>query len=78
LLSAYSSGAGEVFGFLGTITTLAIIVLYVLANFALTTFIRREHPTNFDVWRHSIVPLIGTLLLIPVLVVTVWPIPPIR
>jgi amino acid transporter len=69
-------GAGEVFGFLGTITTLAIIVLYVLANFALTTFIRREHPTNFDVWRHSIVPLIGTLLLIPVLVVTVWPIPP--
>jgi amino acid transporter len=69
-------GAGEVFGFLGTITTLAIIVLYVLANFALTAFIRREHPTSFGVWRHSIVPVVGTLLLIPVMFVTIWPIPP--
>src|SRR5436305_8598886 len=65
-------GANQIFGFLGTITTLAIVVLYVLANFALTTFIRREHPTSFNVWQHGIVPVVGTLLLIPVMFVTVW------
>ncbi len=64
-----------IFGFLGTITTLAVIVLYVLANFALTTFIRHEHPTDFSLWRHGLIPTIGTLLLLPVLFVTVWPIP---
>jgi amino acid transporter len=69
-------GANQIFGFLGTITTLAVIVLYVLANFALTTFIRREQPTSFHVWRHGIVPVVGTLLLIPVIFVTVFPIPP--
>ncbi len=69
-------GAGEVLGFLGTIITLAVIVLYVLANFALTTFIRCEHPARFDVWWHGIVPVVGTLLLIPVMFVAVWPIPP--
>jgi amino acid transporter len=69
-------GASQIFGFLGTITTLAIIVLYVLANFALTAFIRHEQPTDFDVWRHGIMPVVGTLLLIPVIFVTIWPIPP--
>ncbi len=68
-------GASQIFGFLGTIATLAVIVLYVLANFALTSFVRREHPTDFSVWQHAIVPAIGTLLLLPVLFVTVWPIP---
>ncbi len=68
-------GASQIFGFLGTIATLAVIVLYVLANFALTSFVRREHPMDFSVWQHAIVPAIGTLLLLPVLFVTVWPIP---
>ena len=69
-------GADQIFGFLGTIATLAVIVLYVLANFALTSFIRREHSTDFDLWRHAVVPVVGTLLLIPVLFITIWPIPP--
>jgi amino acid transporter len=68
-------GAGQIFGFLGTIATLAVIVLYILANFALTAFVRREHPADFSIWRHAIVPIVGTLLLLPVMFVTVWPIP---
>jgi len=75
LLVGIFFGAGQIFGFLGTIATLAVIVLYILANFALTTFIRREHPADFSLSRHAIVPAIGTLLLLPVLFVTVWPIP---
>ena len=35
-----------IFGFLGTITTLAVIILYVMANLALTAYIRREHRTT--------------------------------
>lgn len=64
-----------IFGFLGTITTLAVIVLYVMANLALTAYIRREHPDDFSFWRHGVLPWIGTLALLPVLFITVWPIP---
>jgi amino acid transporter len=66
---------GVIFGFLGTITTLAVIVLYIMANLALTAYIRREHPDDFSVWRHGVIPWVGTLALLPVLWVTVWPVP---
>ena len=66
----------DIFGFLGTITTLAVIILYVMANLALTAYIRREHPGDYNVWRHGVLPWIGTLALLPVLFVTVYPRPP--
>jgi amino acid transporter len=65
----------DIFGFLGTITTLAVIILYVMANLALTAYIRREHPGDYNVWRHGVLPWIGTLALLPVLFVTVYPVP---
>lgn len=76
LLVGIFFGASQIFGFLGTITTLAVIVLYIMANVALTIFVRREHPADFNIWRHAIVPVVGTLLLLPVMFVTVWPVPP--
>ncbi len=75
LLVGIIFGASEIFGFLGTIATLAVIVLYILANFALTTFVLRERRADFSIWRHAVVPIVGTLLLLPVMFVTVWPIP---
>ncbi|HTW01675.1 MAG TPA: APC family permease [Streptosporangiaceae bacterium] len=65
-----------IFGFLGTITTLAVIVLYIMANIALTAYIRREHAADYNPWRHLILPGIGTLALLPVLWITVYPVPP--
>jgi amino acid transporter len=65
----------DIFAFLGTITTLAVIVLYIMANVALTAYIRREHPQDYNIWRHLVVPGIGTLALLPVLWVTVYPVP---
>ena len=65
-----------IFGFLGTITTLAVIVLYIMANIALTAYIRREHAADYSPWRHLVLPGIGTLALLPVLWVTVYPVPP--
>jgi hypothetical protein len=54
-----------IFGFLGTITTLAVIVLYIMANIALTAYIRREHASDYSRWRHLVLPGVGTLALLP-------------
>src|SRR6266436_57223 len=55
---------------------LAVVVLYVMANLALTRYMRREQPAHFTVWRHVLVPWVATLALLPVLFVTVYPLPP--
>ncbi len=64
-----------IFGFLETMATLAVIFLYVMANLALTRYMRREQPANFNVWKHAVIPWAGTLALLPVLFVTVYPAP---
>jgi amino acid transporter len=64
-----------IFGFLETIATLAVIVLYVMANLALTRYMRREQPAKFTFWQHAVLPWIATLALLPVLFVTVYPQP---
>ncbi len=65
----------DIFAFLGTLATLGVIILYSMANLALTSYVRREHPNDFSVWRHVVIPWIGTLALLPVLFVTVYPAP---
>ncbi len=64
-----------IFSFLETIATLAVIVLYVMANLALTRYMRREQRANFTAWQHAVVPWIATLALLPVLFVTIYPQP---
>lgn len=66
---------GDIFGFLGTIATLAAIILYSMANVALTVYVRRELRDQFSVWRHALIPWMGTIALLPVLFVTVYPVP---
>lgn len=75
LLVGILFGADKIFSCLGIIVALAAILLYVLSNCALTSFIRREHPADFNLLRHWIMPTAGTLFLIPVTVVTIWPVP---
>ncbi len=65
-----------IFGFLETIATLAVIVLYAMANLALTSYMRREHREDFTIWQHLVVPWTATLVLLPVLIVTLYPLPP--
>ncbi len=64
-----------IFGLLETIATLAVIVIYCTANLALTSYMRREHREDFSVWHHVVSPWIGTLALLPVLFVTIYPVP---
>ena len=75
LLVGFLLQPDTIFGFLGTIATLAVIVLYAMANLALTRYMRREQRDKFTVWQHVVMPWIATLALIPVLIVTVYPEP---
>jgi len=64
-----------IFGFLETISALAAIILYVMANLALTSYMRRVQPDSFSLWQHVVVPWAATLALVPVLFVTLYPLP---
>jgi len=69
-------GAADIYGFLGDIITVAIVIMYGLANISLFFYMRREQAEHFRWWRHGLIPLVGTLLLLPVLYVTFIPLPP--
>jgi amino acid transporter len=75
LLVGFLLKPDTIFGFLETVATLAVIVLYVMSNLALTRYMRREQPSHFSVWQHGIVPWFATLCLLPVLFVTIYPQP---
>src|SRR5262249_50086553 len=75
LLVGFMLRPEDIFGFLETIAALAVIVLYSMANVALTSYMRRTHPESFSVWRHAVFPWAGTLTFAPVLFVTVYPVP---
>jgi amino acid transporter len=64
-----------IFNFLETVATLAVIVLYIMSNLALTRYMRRQQPTHFSILQHAVVPWIATLCLLPVLFITVYPKP---
>jgi amino acid transporter len=75
LLVGFLLKPDTIFGFLETVATLSVIVLYVMSNFALTRFMRRQQPKHFSIWQHGVVPWIATLCLLPVLFVTIYPQP---
>lgn len=75
LLVGLLLGAEYIFGFIETLAALAAIILYSMANLALTAYMRRAHRDAFSVWQHVIFPWAGTLALVPVLFVTVYPVP---
>ena len=75
LLVGFLLKPDTIFGFLETVATLAVIVLYVMSNFALTRYMRRQQPQHFSIWQHGVVPWIATLCLLPVLFVTIYPQP---
>ena len=75
LLAGFLLRPDYIFGFLETISALAVIVLYAMANLALISYVRRDHRDSFSLWRHAICPWVGTLTFVPVLVVTVYPLP---
>jgi amino acid transporter len=63
LLSLWvGSGLTDVYGFTGAIGTIAIILVYGMANIGLIRFYWKT--PEFSIWRHMVAPLIGTAVLI--------------
>jgi amino acid transporter len=69
-------GSQNLFGFIGTIITLALILVYIAGNLALVRYMLTQQRQDFNVLKHMIAPVVGSLLLLPVIYVTFWPLPP--
>ena len=63
LLVGFLLSPDTIFGFLETMATLAVIILYAMANLALTSYMRREQRARFTIWQHVVIPWIATLAL---------------
>ncbi|HET7338267.1 MAG TPA: APC family permease [Candidatus Dormibacteraeota bacterium] len=69
LYNTGSSGTPlNAFALLGTVATLVIVCIYILTNVANVVFYLRHQRDEFNVVWNLIVPVVGTLIFIPVLV----------
>lgn len=69
-------GISNGFGFIGTILTLGLLLLYFASCISAFVFYRRERPQDFRIWQHVIVPLIPLIILSFVLFSQLYPVPP--
>jgi amino acid transporter len=65
-----------VYNLTGTWFTLALALVYVAANIGLPIYYRREHPDEFSILKHVVVPLVGTIGLVLVVFYSVHPLRP--
>lgn len=56
------SGLTDVYGYSGSIGTIAIILVYGLANIGLIRFYWGQ--PDFNIWKHLVIPLLGTVVLL--------------
>jgi amino acid transporter len=61
------NGPLNAFALLGTVATLIIVIIYILTNLANLVFYMRERRDELNVILNVIVPILGTLIFIPVL-----------
>jgi len=63
------------FGLLATMISVGTILVYSLGMIAVPIFYRREHPDEVNVFFTYVFPIVGILLLLPVLYASVYPPP---
>jgi amino acid transporter len=50
----------------GTLGTMLVLLVYLAANLALPIYFKRNHPDQFNVFRHGVLPILGALcVLVP-------------
>jgi amino acid transporter len=64
-----------VWGLLGTIMALGLMVVYGIVCVALPFFYLRKHRSEFSVWKHLIFPIIGLLMLLFPFYSSIYPVP---
>ena len=68
-------GVANVYNVTGTWFTFALAFVYIVANVGLYLFYKREHADEFSVWKHILVPAVGSIALIVVVYYSVNPLP---
>jgi amino acid transporter len=68
-------GVANVYNVTGTWFTFALSFVYIMANIGLFVFYRREHPDEFNWFKHLIIPGIGSVGLIVVCYYSLVPLP---
>ncbi|MFH5880002.1 APC family permease [Arthrobacter sp. NA-172] len=63
------------YGFAGTILGLGMVVIYILLSISVIRFYRKEHPTEFGIWRHGIIPVATALMMLLPLWGQISPVP---
>ena len=58
------SGPGNGFAYTASFATIIYVLVYIGANTALPFHYRREHRSEYSIWRHLVAPSVGTLLLL--------------
>ncbi len=65
------------FGFLGTLDALLVLIIYALVCLASVRFFWRKRRAQFNVFRHGVVPVLGTLLILTIFAfLVIAPAPP--
>ncbi len=54
----------DLYGFLGTLGSIPVILIYVALNFALPVYYKKNLPGQFSPFRHMVMPIISTLTLL--------------
>jgi amino acid transporter len=75
LVAGHAWGPANAFGYLAFLATLALIPLYMLVNLSVPIVYSRYFRTEFGIFRHLVVPVVGILGLIWVLKGNVYPVP---
>jgi amino acid transporter len=64
-----------VYGFLGSLLALGIVILYIMMNIGLGRYYRRNFPEEYSALRHVVLPAIGSVLMLLPIYGLLWPIP---
>jgi amino acid transporter len=75
LILGVTLGPANGFGLLATVISVGTILVYAVGMVSVPIFYRREHPDQINLFMTYVFPIVGTLLLIPVLYASVWPPP---
>ena len=76
LILPIAVGVANVYNITGTWFTFALAPVYAAANLGLFVYIRKNHPNDFNWFKHAFVPLIGTVALAFVVYYSLSPLPP--
>lgn len=63
LILGYGWDPMTAYGWTGTLVGVLIVLVYVIINFSLMRFYKKEYPAEFSIFKHVIVPIIAVALL---------------